>query len=365
MSLDRDSSSRAWLVLACTCDGTIVRVMHDELGVARHTSAAPRFADIVDAGSKRKAIALIEKVAGSGCVVGWQLNVPVSDGARPFHFAGARSGESLILFGAPGSPTHENDIYDELSRLNNDLINREREVARNGAALQRVSAEKSRLMAIAAHDLRNPLTIIASYADLLRFDGKLSEEQVSHIDEISRSAHFMMELVEEMLDSARFESGHVDVELKKLDLVEAARHSAKVNRLRAERKEIAVMFEQKTDQAIIRADAVKLRQIINNLVVNAIKFSPSRTAVTIRVRSEADRAVIEVEDRGIGIAPEKITTIFEPFRTLSASGTAGEKSTGLGLSIVKQLAELHNATVDVQSEEGRGSIFRVAFPLAG
>ena len=261
--------------------------------------------------------------------------------------------------------TRERDdraLYDELSRLNNELINRERELARRSAALQRLSAEKSRLVAIAAHDLRNPLTVIASYAELLKLDNAVSGEHELYVEEIARSARFMMELVEEMLDAAQLESGRIELDLQELDLVQAGEHAATINRMRAERKEIALAFDAQIDQACIRADPVKLRQIVNNLVVNAIKFSPSRTTVTIRVRREGERPAVEVEDQGIGIPREKLAVIFEPFATLASAGTAGEKSTGLGLSIVKQLVELHGAQMQVESEVGRGSLFRVAFP---
>jgi two-component system, OmpR family, sensor kinase len=270
-----------------------------------------------------------------------------------------------LILATPASPGMNNDVYEELSRLNNEVINRERELARKSASLERLSAEKSRLLAIAAHDLRNPLTVIASYADLLRTDDLSREEERLFIDEISQSARFMTELVEELLDSARLESGHVDVDLQEIDLVNAAAHASTINRMRADRKQITLTFEPLTDRAPIRADPVKLRQIINNLVVNAIKFSRSNTNVTIRVRRENDRAVVEIEDQGIGIPRDKLAAIFEPFSTLGASGTGGEKSTGLGLAIVKQLTHLHHAAIDVESDEGRGTVFRVAFPLSG
>ena len=126
---------------------------------------------------------------------------------------------------------------------------------------------------------------------------------------------------------------------------------------------IGIAFEPHVDQLLIRADAVKLRQIINNLVVNALKFSPGGTIVTIRALRRNDCAIVEVEDQGVGIPPEKLSWIFEPFATLAPSGTAGETSTGLGLSIVKQLAEMHGASIEVSSKPDEGSLFRVAFPL--
>lgn len=387
MATDR---RRAWLALTCSGDGTIRDVLRDDLGIAHGT----RLTDIVDTGSARKAENLIASLADRDAVVGWQLNVPYGDGARTLTFAGAVDGESLLIVAASGpdslqelfddlgapsaalgellreqrpgitvSMSRDNQLYEELSRLNNELINRERELARKSAALERLSAEKSRMAAIAAHDLRNPLTIISAYAVLLKYDQAVQGEHLKYVEEIERSSRFMMELVEEMLDSSRTESGNINLDLKEMDLVLAAEHAATINLIRAERKRITLAFQKQVESVIIHADEVKLRQIMNNLVVNAIKFSPAYTTVTIRVRRVDDRAVVEVEDHGIGIAKEKFGLIFEAFKTLGTTGTDGEKSTGLGLSIVKQLAEMHGAKVQVESEEGRGSLFRVAFPI--
>jgi signal transduction histidine kinase len=392
------SDERTWLALACTSEGTIVQILRDDAGIAGNVDTSTRFTDLVDSGSSDKAAKLLAAVQERGTAVGWELNVPSTGGARTLYFAGGRADDALLILGASGpdsladlfddvasanvatsqalgtllnggrtgvtaSMSRDNRLYEELSRLNNELINRERELARKNATLARVSAEKSRIVAIAAHDLRNPLTVITSYADLLRLDSAVDEEHMLYLDEIVRSSRFMMELLEEMLDSSRLEAGHLDVDMQQIDLVAAGRHAAQINRLRADRKEIAIDFQGDSERLFIAADPVKLRQIVNNLVVNAIKFSAMQTTVVLRVRKSEELAVLEVEDQGIGIAAEKLATIFEPFKTIGSTGTAGEKSTGLGLSIVKQLVELMGATVHVESEVGRGSLFRVAFPL--
>ena len=396
--MDRELSERGWLALSCDRDGTIVSVLRDDHGFAILPGTGARLPDLVDPGSIAKAEALIAALRERDHVVGWHLNIPSDDTARPMYFAGSASADSLLILAAPdargvtelfddvsnanvglsqalralvseqregitAAMHRDNRLYEELSRLNNELINRERELARKTAALERISAEKTRMTAIAAHDLRNPLTVIQSYAALLKLEMNLGEEAKLYADEIERSARFMSELVEEMLDTSRVESGHIDLDLQDLDLVNAARHASTINRIRAERKQISIAFDQQIERAVICADPVKLRQIVNNLVVNAIKFSPAGTTVTIRVRGYDDRAVVEVEDQGVGIPSDKLDTIFEPFKTLGPTGTAGEKSTGLGLAIVKQLVNLHHATVDVESEEGRGSLFRVSFPV--
>lgn len=385
---------RTGLALLCTRDGVIEQILRDDLGVA---TTGAKLTELVDSGSSKKAEKLLATLGQREYTTGWQINVPFDAGARPLTFAGAAGERTLLIIAAANdselrallddvadanvaasqalrallhepragittSMSRDNQLYEELSRLNNELINRERELARNTAALQRLAAEKSRLVAIAAHDLRNPLTVIASYADLLRIEGAVHGEHLLYVEEISRTAHFMSELVEEMLDSTSVESGHVHVDLQKIDLVKAARHAATINQMRADRKQIRIIFDRRVEHAPILADAVKLRQIINNLVVNAIKFSPPRSTVTIRVDSRAASPVLEVADEGVGIPSDKLTTIFEPFNTLGPSGTAGERSTGLGLTIVKQLVALHGGTVDVESEVGRGSLFRVTFP---
>jgi two-component system, OmpR family, sensor kinase len=348
-------------VVSCTRDGAVAEVLRDDLAIAPPAGAP--LERIFDHGSAEKARTFLDTVREQCCAAGWQLNVVLPSGVRALDFAGVATRDALLVLATtpPRSGARDHELYEELSRLNNELINRERELARKSAALERLAAEKNRLVAIAAHDLRNPLTVIASYADLMQMEG-IAAQQAPYVEEIARSAKFMRELVEEMLDGARIESGVVTLNLQELDLVGAARHASVINRMRADAKEIALAFESAVERLPVRADPVKLRQIINNLVVNAIKFSAPHTTVTIRVSAADASAVLEIEDQGIGIAAEKIPTIFEPFATLGRSGTAGETSTGLGLAIVHQLVALHHGRISVMSEVGKGSVFRVELP---
>ena len=360
MDRARSSSPSPRLALACRPDGEILEIVRDDLGVAL---VGGGILDLVDAGSIEKGEKFLEELRERGSAGGWEIVVSNGLDAWPMSFSGAAGETMMVILAAPAAREGmDHGLYNELSRLNNELINRERELARKGAALERVSAEKTRLLAIAAHDLRNPLTIVGAYADMLKDQPSLDEDSVQWAEEISRSARFMRELVEELLDSSRLESGHVEVDFQDVDLVAVARHAATINLMRADMKQIALGIETEVEKAVIRADPVKLRQIVNNLLVNAIKFSRAGSPVTIRIRAAADRALLEVADQGIGVPANKLATIFEPFATVGPSGTAGEPSVGLGLAIVKNLVHLHNATIEVESEEGRGSIFRVAFP---
>ncbi|HEX7191018.1 MAG TPA: histidine kinase dimerization/phospho-acceptor domain-containing protein, partial [Thermoanaerobaculia bacterium] len=194
---ETDRSLRGGLACVCKRDGTITTILRDDFAIA---AVDARITDLVDRACCEKADRFILTLLRDKSAVGWQL--VIASGTRPatLCFGGAVTGDTLLIVAAPAhADARDTELYDELSRLNNELINRERELARKTASLERAAAERSRLIAIAAHDLRNPLTIVASYADLLRIASTLSDEELLYVEEISRSAKFMGELVEELL----------------------------------------------------------------------------------------------------------------------------------------------------------------------
>lgn len=382
------------VAFSCDPNGVVLQVLKDDLGIGTLPGAS--FADMVDVHSAEKARNFLLSLRERKSVYGWQMNVSIDQSVRPLVFAGGATGDYLLILAAPSQNSlaglfeeilnanaeavqalraliererlrtelaRDYDLYDELSRLNNELINRERELSIKTAALERVTEEKNRLIGIAAHDLRNPLLIIRGYAELIQAEGQLDGESAEYVDEIARSALYMTELVDELLDNAKVESGQVELNLEPIDLVAAAKHSASINHRRADGKDISLVVDAQVDSMVVNLDPVKLRQIINNLVVNAIKYSESGTTVTLRVRRTDRDAVLEVVDQGIGIPEDQLDRIFQPFTALQKSGTAGESAIGLGLSIVKRLVELHGGTIQVQSRPGAGSTFTVAFPL--
>jgi signal transduction histidine kinase len=179
----------------------------------------------------------------------------------------------------------------------------------------------------------------------------------------------MHNLVNELLDAARIESGKLTLHKEPVDLVAYARDVADKNRQRANQKKQDIVFSHNSQSGqIILADPVRVQEIIDNLISNAIKYSPVGGSIGITVNSYSDSkgfdfVRFEVSDKGPGLTQEDKKKIFGKFQRLSAQPTGGESSTGLGLSIVKQLVELHNGKIWVESEFGQGSTFIAEFPV--
>jgi signal transduction histidine kinase len=140
------------------------------------------------------------------------------------------------------------------------------------------------------------------------------------------------------------------------------RHNVGLNRALAARKQIQIRFQPEMATLRVVIDAAKIVQVLNNLVGNAIKFSPALTQVDVLLSATASTAIIAVDDHGPGIPPNELAKLFKPFSKTSVRSTAGEKSTGLGLAIVRRIAEGHGGEVQVESEVGRGSRFLVRLP---
>jgi len=256
-------------------------------------------------------------------------------------------------------------LYDELSRLNNELVAMQRELAKKNVELEQLNALKNQFLGIAAHDLRNPLSVIMSYSEFLKEDAGavLNDEQREFLDIIRASSRFMLNLVNNLLDVAQIEAGQLRLDLQPLDLVALIRHNIMLNRVLAAKKQIEIELMDEP-LPLLLLDASKIEQVLNNLLSNAIKFSPPRTTIRVRVARADDQILLAVQDQGPGIPPNELDKLFKPFQRTSVKSTAGEKGTGLGLSIVKKIVEGHHGKIWVESQVGQGTTFFVALPLS-
>jgi two-component system, OmpR family, sensor kinase len=259
----------------------------------------------------------------------------------------------------------ENDLLVEMSGLNNELVNLQREMAKKNAEMARLNELKNQFLGMAAHDLRNPLGNIMALADFLIDETKeaLNEEQQEFLTLIATSAEFMLSLIEDLLDITKIESGKLNLNLEEADLVELTRHTILFNNAMAARKGVSISLENGRGPLLITMDKQKIEQVMNNLLSNAVKFSYPDSQVLVKITCIDKKVLVEVIDQGTGIPTKHLETIFKPFNKVSGSGTGGEKSTGLGLSIVKKIIEGHNGVMGVNSEEGRGSRFYFELPL--
>lgn len=266
--------------------------------------------------------------------------------------------------------TKENEwkLYDDLSELNNELANTQRELAKKTAELERSNELKNQMMGMAAHDLRNPLTLIQNYADFLIGDHQeeaiFTEDQYQLIKEIKGSSEYMVQIIEDMLDMSTFESGSIDLKKENYSLVELAEEAISLSRSSANKKDIVISTNLPDSPVNKVIDAHKFRQVLDNLLSNAVKFSNPGTEVEVGINhiDETEEVTIFVRDHGQGIPEDEIDSLFEPFSQISVEATAGEKSTGLGLAIVQKIVEAHGGKIEVDSEVGVGSTFVVKIP---
>lgn len=226
-----------------------------------------------------------------------------------------------------------------------------------------LNAEKDEFLQIAAHDLKNPLTTMQGYSEMLG-EGIISKpEKVQATGKtLFAMSMRMTNIVIELLDINTIEQGKYPVKLEIINIAPVATEAVDRLTLAAEKKSIQIVFCTPSVMAV--ADAKALGQILDNLLSNALKYSNPGTTVEMRTGSTDSHAILEVADEGLGLSGEDRRKLFQKFTRLSSKPTAGESSTGLGLSIVKRIAESMNGDVHCESQLGRGSTFQVVLPLA-
>jgi signal transduction histidine kinase len=235
--------------------------------------------------------------------------------------------------------------------------------------LARLNQIKSEFLSIAAHDLKNPLTVILGFANLIGLGKQPAEKILAMGGSISASVKQMLSIISDLLDTTAIEAGQLRLDLQSTDLMSIALEVIGQNHARAADRQIELSFEGDLDADFsLHADGERISRVIDNLIGNAIKFSPDGGAVTLRLerRGLAEACVLRlsVEDRGPGISGEDQRKLFLRFQRLSAQPKGGENSTGLGLSIVKHFVEMHGGRVWVESQPGHGATFWVELPAA-
>ena len=231
-------------------------------------------------------------------------------------------------------------------------------------AAEAANKAKSVFLANMSHELRTPLNAILGFSAMLRREPQLSESQRENLDIISRSGGHLLTLINDVLEIAKIEAGRMQLEITPFDLGGMVRDVAGMMRLRAQEKGLRLLLDQSsTFPRYIKGDEARLRQVLVNVVGNAVKFT-ERGGVTIRmgVKQNAQlHLVVEVEDSGPGIKPEDQKRLFKPFVQLAEAGA--QKGTGLGLAISRQYMQLMGGTIGVESTVGKGSVFRIELPV--
>ncbi len=387
------------IALLCDVEGRVQSVIHDSLGLASRLTPGASLLQLADAADAEKARHFLGMLQGRQAAFDWEITVNLGSRLEPLHFAGGRVDDGYLVIvartrDALGGLSEElmsinneqmnslraavkelslhvrqggradDAVFDELTRVNNELANLQREMAKANAELARLNEQKNQLLGMAAHDLRNPLGVIMSYAKFLdRMAGaKLDDKERQFVAQIEKSSQFMLRLLEDLLDVSQIESGKLLLALAPFELGAALEGNVGLNRVLAAAKNIAIALERPAAPLWVEADATKIEQVLNNLIGNAVKYSHPGTTVRVTLETDAQNVSVRVRDQGQGIPAAELAKLFQPFSKTSVKSTGGEKSTGLGLAITRRIVEGHGGRIGVESCVGEGSSFSFSLP---
>jgi CheY-like chemotaxis protein len=230
-------------------------------------------------------------------------------------------------------------------------------------AAESANQAKSAFISQMSHELRTPLNGILGYAQLLRRSPELTEQQRDGLAIIERSGEHLLTLVNDLLDLAKIEAGRLELRDESIDLESLLQHVTDLIRVRADKAGLRFVAERPPSlPKHIRGDARALRQVLLNLLGNAVKFTDAGGSVALKIAQSGSRWRFEICDSGIGMAADQLQRIFEPFHRLEHAGRRVE-GTGLGLAITRRLVEAMNGSIAVASEPGRGTTFSVDLEL--
>jgi signal transduction histidine kinase/ActR/RegA family two-component response regulator len=252
----------------------------------------------------------------------------------------------------------------ERAKAHRMLEESNRQLAAAKAAAEQANHAKSVFISQMSHELRTPLNGILGYAQLLRRAPELNEQQRDGLEIIERSGEHLLTLVNDLLDLAKIEAGRLELRDESIDLEGLLQHVTDLIRVRADKAGLRFAVErQPALPARIRGDARALRQVLLNLLGNAIKFTDAGGAVGLKIAVQRKRWKLEVADSGIGMAADQLQRIFEPFHRVENIQRRVE-GTGLGLAITRRLVEAMGGSIAVESEPGRGTTFIVELELS-
>jgi signal transduction histidine kinase len=280
-----------------------------------------------------------------------------------------------ILTEALESTTRANDALRESERSLEQKVARRTsalESSREELALARDEAvaanrHKSTFLANMSHELRTPLNAVIGFSEVLleKVFGELNEKQDEYINDIHNSGKHLLSLINDILDLSKIEAGRLELSLSAFDLTVAVDNALVLMRERAMRAGVTLTKEIEAVIVDIMADERKFKQILINLLTNAVKFTQEGGSVSLTLRRNGDDLEVAVADTGIGIAPEHQELIFDEFRQAGDDYARAQEGTGLGLALTKRLIEAHGGRIWLESELGRGSTFSFVIPMSG
>ncbi|WP_052813288.1 sensor histidine kinase [Desulfonatronum thioautotrophicum] len=395
------SNQRDVIALLCDDKGFVREVLADERNRFENVPAGLPFTAFVHPTSLTKARNFFKEIQEKGIVLDWELGVATTNKVTILQFTGVRHERQTIIVGAEDSNSvmelyeeilsmHGDQItllrsevkrrkeladelhlmnlqgYEEVTRLNNELVTMQRDLVKKTRELEALNQQKNLFLGIAAHDLRNPIGNILNLSQLLQGDlrDKLNDDSALYFQLIDSSCGFLLQLISDLLDFSQIESGKLTLELETVDLEAVVSQQTSFARTTAQTKGVGVSFTTLGEGPFItQGDRGRLTQVVDNLISNAVKFSNAQTLVEVSLARKEKNLLLTVQDHGPGISPEDQVKLFQPFAKASSRPTAGERSTGLGLSIVKRIVDAHGGEIRLESSPGQGTALRVCLPV--
>jgi signal transduction histidine kinase len=254
---------------------------------------------------------------------------------------------------------------DEIGRLAARVNSTSDELQRVYRELELASEHKSQFLATMSHELRTPLNAIIGFSEVLheQMFGELNERQLAYVNDVLAAGKHLLSLINDVLDLAKIEAGRMELELSEVAIPEVLRSAVSLHSERASREGLALSLTTEPEEITITADERRVRQVVFNLVSNAVKVTPADGRIDISAHVENGHVEVGISDTGPGIAAEERGMIFEEFEQTAAGRKA--EGTGLGLPLSRKLVELHGGRLWVESEVGKGSTFRFTIPVHG
>nr|WP_294796413.1 HAMP domain-containing sensor histidine kinase [uncultured Mucilaginibacter sp.] len=237
------------------------------------------------------------------------------------------------------------------------------EIRDKNIEIEKAAAFKNQVLGMVAHDLRNPIAAVESLAMVMELDDDLNEDTQDSVSMIKASCVKARSIISDLLEAAQNETIS-SIDLQKTEMSQWLKGIIDMWKIQKDLKNNIVLL---SNAKLVYADInnEKFQRVLDNLISNALKFSKEKDNIELHLQQEAETVTIKVRDHGLGIPTELLPHIFDRFSKAGRPGLKGEQSTGLGLSIVKQIVESHKGTIKVESEEGRGTTFVIELPPAG
>ena len=274
-------------------------------------------------------------------------------------------GDELLFFGQTDAD-EQTRLRREVLVLNHELGNLSRELAQNNTDLADINKQKTRFLGMATHDLRKPVGLVLSYAEMLaeELGDGLPEQQQRLLDTIRSAADRMRRVIDDFLDAAMIEAGRLNLDLRAVGVAELVSVPLLLVKVSAARRNIILVTEPDFPVAKLRVDGPKIEQVFTNLLSNAIEHAPDGSTVRVGCRLETDGACFDVTDTGPGISEEQRSRLFGDFSGTGGTKKDGERSIGLGLAISRRIVEAHGGRMFVIGAPGGGATVGFALPAA-